>query len=127
MYFATPYPLVRVRADATSLKTLDRYEAFTPLKAGSKIDDRALDRDSEGALRYGWKTETPFLGAQVQNNLVASGKLKREECLLGLVDAETGTPVIAHGGSVYWNAYRGRWVMIVLQQFGTTSMLGEEF
>ena len=32
---------------------------------------------------------------------------------------------MAHGGSVYWNAYRNRWVMITVESFGSTSMLGE--
>jgi hypothetical protein len=38
---------------------------------------------------------------------------------------ETGKTVIAHGGSVYWNAYRNRWVMIAVESFGSTSFLGE--
>ena len=33
--------------------------------------------------------------------------------------------MLAHGGSVYWNAYRGRWVMIAVESFGSTSFLGE--
>ncbi len=37
----------------------------------------------------------------------------------------TGKTVLAHGGSVYWNAYRGRWVMIVVESSGSTSFLGE--
>src|SRR5262249_27819005 len=32
--------------------------------------------------------------------------------------------ILAHGGSVYWNKYRGRWVMITVE-FGGTSALGE--
>ena len=33
--------------------------------------------------------------------------------------------MLAHGGSVYWNAYRNRWVMITVESFGSTSVLGE--
>ena len=32
---------------------------------------------------------------------------------------------MAHGGSVYWNGYRNRWVMITVESYGSTSMLGE--
>ena len=37
---------------------------------------------------------------------------------------QTGKPVLAHRGSVAWNEYRRRWIMIFCQ-FGGTSMLGE--
>ncbi len=33
--------------------------------------------------------------------------------------------MLAHGGSVYWNDYRGRWVMIAVESFGSPSFLGE--
>jgi hypothetical protein len=37
-----------------------------------------------------------------------------EEALLHLKDVETGKPVLAHSGTVYWNDYRRRWVMIAV-------------
>ncbi len=42
-----------------------------------------------------------------------------------LVDRLTGRRVTAHGGSVYWNAYRRRWVMIFVEAGGKASYLGE--
>ena len=33
--------------------------------------------------------------------------------------------MLSSSGSVYWNAYRKRWVMIVAQAFGGPSFLGE--
>ncbi|HEU4753356.1 MAG TPA: hypothetical protein VFU47_09635, partial [Armatimonadota bacterium] len=47
-----------------------------------------------------------------------------EEALVRLHDADTGKPLVAHGGTVYWNAYRKRWIMIAVE-IGGTSMLGE--
>jgi hypothetical protein len=44
--------------------------------------------------------------------------------LLQLREAETGTAVLAHAGSIRWNAHLRRWVLIVVQQ-GGTSFLGE--
>jgi hypothetical protein len=41
-----------------------------------------------------------------------------------LQDADTGKAVQAHAGSVYWNEYRHRWVLIAVQTYGT-SFLGE--
>ena len=44
--------------------------------------------------------------------------------ILQLRDATTGKPVSGHDGSVHWNAYRRRWVMIICEA-GGTSFLGE--
>ena len=41
-----------------------------------------------------------------------------------LVDVETGAQVLTHGGTIAWNAHRGKWVMIALQGWGS-SMVGE--
>src|SRR5262249_13521401 len=56
---------------------------------------------------------------------ITARRIKPEEALLNLRDVETGKTVLAHGGSVYWNAYRGRWVMIAVESFGSSSFLGE--
>ena len=61
---------------------------------------------------------------QLQERLLKSGDLKPEDVHFQLVDVDSGKPVNAHGGSVYWNEYRQRWVMIMLESWGT-SMLGE--
>jgi glutamyl/glutaminyl-tRNA synthetase len=124
VYFATPYPLVRVRADPEHLKRLKDYEAFTCLQAGSRLDKPQLDRGPDGALRYGWKKDTPAVGPGEQARLIRAGLLKPEEALLQLRDADSGKPGSAHGGSVYWNEFRKRWVMIAVQSAGT-SYLGE--
>ena len=52
------------------------------------------------------------MNARDQQTLIQKAKLKREEALLQLQDAESGKPVTAHAGSVYWSEYRGRWAMI---------------
>jgi hypothetical protein len=50
--------------------------------------------------------------------------MKDDEALLNLRDILTGKTVLAHGGSVAWNGYRRRWVMIAVETFGS-SFLGE--
>jgi hypothetical protein len=124
VYFAHPYPLVRVRADVDHLKDLDRYEGFTCLVEGTKLADGRVDRDGSGAVRWGWKKRTPPVGPAEQAKLIKTSQLKPEEALLHLQDADTGKPVVAHGGSVAWNRYRQRWVLIAVQS-GGTSLLGE--
>ena len=47
--------------------------------------------------------------------LLRQKKLRKAEGLIHLQDVETGKRVAAHGGSVYWNQYRRRWVAIILE------------
>lgn len=124
VYFVKPYPLVRVRATPKDLLDLKQYEAFTCFQKGSRPDQLELDRDDDGRLRYTWKPDTIPLSRELQNKLTKDGRLKEGEGLFHFQDADTGKSVAVHGGSVYWNAYRHRWIMIALEAFGT-SMLGE--
>jgi hypothetical protein len=123
VYFANPYPLTRVKADAAALARPAEYEGFTCLKEGTAPEDGKVDRDGD-RVRWSWKKGTPPLTPAQEAKLVRAGALKADEALTHLRDADTGKAVAAHGGSVYWNDYRKRWVMIVVQSFGT-SALGE--
>ncbi len=124
VYFTTPYPFSRVKADADSLAHIERYEGYTCLKPGTRPAQAQIDRDSAGRARYGWKANTPPLGLEDQDKLVKSGALKEDERLLIFRDVTTGKTVRAHGGSVCWNDHRKRWVMIFVE-VGGTSYLGE--
>lgn len=44
---------------------------------------------------------------------------------LNLTERGTGKPVQNHGGSVFYNAYLKKWVMLVLEKFGKSSNVGE--
>jgi hypothetical protein len=125
LYFCTPFPHTRVRATSEALADLARYEGFTCLKAGTRADQDAIDRDAEGRPRYSWKAGTPPLSWSDQERLLKAGLLKPGEALARLVDIETGKAIRAHGGSVAWNPFRRRWVMIAVEAGGTTSFLGE--
>ena len=124
VYFPNPFPVVRVRATAEALQDLSRYEAFTCLKAGSRESRADVVRDSSGKLQYAWRPNTPPLTRKVRRTLITRHKLGANEGAFRLRDVQSGKPLSAHGGSVYWNAYRKRWVMILLEAFGT-SPLGE--
>lgn len=124
VYFADPYPLVRVKAEPAQLRDPANFESFTPLKPGSRLDRIELDRDENGKLRYAWKRNTPPVGPKGQARLINEGLMRAEEAWLRLQDADTGKPIVAHRGSVYWNEYRKRWIMIFVES-GGTSFLGE--
>jgi len=129
VYFADPAPLLRVKAKVESLGDLAQYEAFTCLAPGSRLDNDAahsarLDRASDGTLRWAWKRDTPVVGPQLQSQLLKSSKLKHGEATVDLEDPDTGQRAVAHRGSVYFNEFRRRWIMIATES-GGASPLGE--
>ena len=125
IYYANPYPLLRVRADPNLLKEPDACEAYTCLVPGTRMAEQRLDRSPDGRLRYGWKASTQLVRHDQQAKLIAARRMTVDESLLNLRDIDSGKTVVAHGGSVYWNGYRNRWVMITVESFGGSSVLGE--
>jgi len=127
VYFCTPFPLTRVRADVDAIKDVHQYEAFTCLKPNASAKGAPapeIDRGPDGEARYAWRPDTAAVGPAEQARLVREGRLKAGEALLALRDADTGKPVLAHGGTVTWNDHRKRWVLLAVESFGT-SVLGE--
>jgi hypothetical protein len=127
IYFACPFPLVRVRAEWDALTDPSQYESFTCLKSGTRYEKEKsqLDRDATGKLHYAWKRDTDPIGPAEQRDLVAAGKMKPDEGSLQLRDIQTKEPVLAHAGTVRWNAFRKRYVMLFTQAGGKASYLGE--
>ena len=117
--FSPPYG-VRVRADMKHIINPKVYEGFTCLVSGSRYDKSStkLDRSPDGRLIYGWKANTPPILYAEQQQLIAAGKMKQEEAWLQLQDIVTGAPIESHSGSVFWNQFRQRWIMIMQQTKG---------
>lgn len=127
LYFSAPYPAIRVKADWTSYLDLDAYEAFTCLKPGTRFNGKErteLERDDQGKLVWGWKQGTAPLNAKEQAELVAAGKLKREESPQRLQDADGGKPILVNNSTCAWNEYRKRYILIASEAEGATK-LGE--
>jgi hypothetical protein len=124
VYFAHPFPVTRVRATADDFQRVENYETFTCLKQGTSSKGDSLDRDDKGGLRYAWRKNCPALGPKAERDLIARGKIKPDETRWQLRDRDSGRKVLAHSGSVYWNAYRQRWLLIAVEA-GGTSFLGE--
>jgi hypothetical protein len=125
IYFTNPLPLTRVKADPAAFVDPRRYEGFTCLNAGTVAADRQLDRDAKGRLLYSWKANTPFLTLKDQTMLVEAGTMRPDETLVALRDVDSGRELQAHTGSVYWNEYRKRWILVCVELNGGSSMLGE--
>jgi hypothetical protein len=114
------YPNWRVKADLASLADLKAYEAFTCVAGDGKAKGAAaeIDRDAQGRPRYSWKAGADRLHPGRMGNLIAAGKLKPDESWIQLHDFETGGRVAAGRGSVYWNDFRNRWVMLISSKPG---------
>lgn len=119
------YPL-RVLADLNHIQDLSSYEAFTCLQDGAKFDSAStrLDRGTNGNLIYGWKANTEPLSAGKEKYLIGKGLMTPEERWSVLYDFQSGDAVIPASGSIFWNEYRKKWVM-VFQQMDGTSRMGE--
>jgi hypothetical protein len=127
LYFTTPYPALRVKADWNSYLDLASYESYTCLKPGSRPGDKGtdeLERDANGKLVWGWKRDTPPLNPHTQQDLVKAGKMSREESPFRLQDAESAKPILLSNCSCFWNNYRNRYVMIASEALGAT-VVGE--
>jgi hypothetical protein len=116
---------VRSRDDAASVRDRTSYQAFTPLRAGARRPEAvALERDAQGRLVWGWKRDTAPISHAKWDELVRSGAVEERERPYQLIDVETGETIVPQNGSIHWNAFRRRWVMI-RSQFGGASALGE--
>ncbi|MEJ7590373.1 MAG: hypothetical protein WKF77_02415 [Planctomycetaceae bacterium] len=122
--FPQPFPTLRVRAMPDDFQDLTQYESYTCLTSDSTEANPVIERDESGVARYSWKRGVPAVRGKLQERLLKSGDLKPDDVHFQLVDVDSGKPLNAHGGSVYWNEHRQRWVMIMLEVWGE-SMLGE--
>jgi hypothetical protein len=116
----TPPFLCRVKADMAHVKHSASFEGFSPLLAGARYDKAAtrLDRSPDGRLRYAWKRNTPPLSPSEEQELIAAGKMKPTEGLFQLRDVDTDAAIKPHAGSIQWNSFRQRWIMIVKEDEG---------
>jgi len=123
--FSTQYSL-RVIADLEHVTDMTTYEVFTCLTEGSHFDttDIKIERRANGQPVYGWKNNTEPLNAKKEKFLLEKGELTENEVRFSMHDIQTGDPIVSKSGSVFWNDFRNKWIMILQQLYGT-SHLGE--
>jgi len=121
-YFAGGMPNTRVPATVKDILDPTRYEAYTCLTQSSESLP-GVRRDDNNELSFQWTTTAPEFSVRLAQKLVQAGKLTAND-VPGLIDIETGKLIHTHHGSVYYNAYRRKYIMIISQVTGR-SMLGE--
>lgn len=109
-YFACPLPLVRVPATPKAIKDISRYQTFTPVKAGASWDGKHTER-AEGN-RWEWKTGTPTADHPRERELRRNFWFPDRAGIHHLTDFQTGESFVAREGTVFWNEFRQKWIMI---------------
>jgi hypothetical protein len=114
------YPNLRVKADLKSLADLNSYEAFSCVAGDGKLSGAAtrIDRGANGRPRYSWKAGADRLDPGRLREVISAGKLGQGETWIQLHNIENGAPIGAGRGSVQWNAFRQRWVMLTSSKPG---------
>lgn len=107
-YFADPCCTVRAPATFDGITNAAAYQAF----ARNDNGDRA------------WRGDGKPFGPDEERALIKEGKVAASDAWFQPKDAASGKPIRLHRGSVNWNAFRKKWVMIACEQ-GGTSPLGE--
>ena len=125
-YFGNGFANVRARADWHALTNLNSYEAWSCLAEGQwKVGkETKLNRDARGKLVYRWTTDALPTGSKEEKELISAGLMKSEEARFQPVDVESGKAIQIHHGTIRWNSWRKRWILIA-SELGGTSLLGE--
>lgn len=124
LYFCSPFPTVRVRATLQDVLNPAAYQGYTCIRSGGK-GDRDIERDSAGQPLWRWRSDAPLFRTALtyyQNSEKPGESTAATD--LHLLDVETQKPVYLQSGSVHYNAYRKKWVLLGNQYHGT-SVLGE--
>ncbi len=126
-YFQMPFHTIRMRASWAAMVDQSAYEAFTPLAPGTRYEKgkSRVERDSEGRVVWGWKRDTEPVTTSQEKELLDAGQLHPDETRFLPKDAESGKIVLMHGGTVQWNVYRKKWILLAVEYYGKPSFLGE--
>ena len=114
-------PNVRVPAKRDAVLDTQNYEAFTCLNERGEI---LLGADKTPVYR--WQKAIGPISSEQEAQLVEQKKLRPQDAHF-LPRDEKGSPIILHGGTVTWNPFRKKWLLIATQKGGTSSALGEIF
>jgi hypothetical protein len=126
LLFGSPNPNVRVPATLKDVLDPTKYEAFTCAKPARDGRPAEPDVGTDGKPAWRWQKELPPTDSKTEHQWIKDKKLKAEHARFCPADASTPADrVLLHSGSVRWNEYRKRWVLVAGQAGGKPSLLGE--
>mgnify|MGYP003548053050 CR=1 FL=1 len=129
--FCTPAPTIRVRANLAAVLDPESYEAFT---CSSDVADGKSDpktnpvpaKANDGSPDWRWQKTMPPTDSKTELEWVRNGAIQPQHarfCPENSQDAQER--ILLHSGTVRWNPYRNRWILIAGQAGGKPSFLGE--
>jgi hypothetical protein len=125
-----PFLTTRVPARFEALQEAESWESWTCVSASNGGEQGKPSRSGSGELEWGWR-KLPPVSPQDEDRWLRAGLVRAEELRFFPENAEvSGQRVLMHAGTVCWNAYRGRWVMIANAQHwerDAASFLGEVY
>lgn len=123
LLFGSPCPNVRVPATLEAVLDVHQYEALTCM---SDRNGEKTDRDDQGVLQWRWQKKLPPIDSKREAELVRRNLIQPSKARFLPQDvAESSNRIQLHSGTVRWNPYRHRWIMVAGQIDGNESHLGE--
>ena len=141
--FGNPFPISRVPATLDAVRDRLAYESFTCREEMPEANPTQMQlqnakplRDASGLLVWRW-AKAPPVTQQDERRWVKNGQMKIEEAKFLPRDADADADADAtdrigevHAGTIHFNAFRNRWIMIANEQAwdkNSPSFLGEVF
>lgn len=135
--FGNPFPISRVPSTLEAVRDRTAYESFTCREdlgeanpAASVLQNAKPLRDANGKLVWRW-AKAPPVTQQDERRWVKNGLMKIDEARFLPRDTVGNDRIVeVHAGTVHFNAFRQRWIMIANEHAwdkDSPSFLGEVF
>ncbi len=128
LLMGSPNPNVRVPATLEAILDPSQYEAFTCAPVPSQMENGGPLAREEGKPDWRWQKNLPPTDSKTEHKLVREGKIPPENarfCPVNVSDPKER--IVLHSGSVRWNPFRKKWILLAGQIGGKSSLLGEVY
>jgi hypothetical protein len=123
-----PFLVTRVPATLDDVLNPESYRSWSCMDTSSDPTEAGPRRRDDGQLDYRWQPGPPVTQRE-EARWLKDGLIRPEEVrLLPIDSAAPNQRVHLHSGTVRWNEYRQKWVMVATsmsQDASSPSMLGE--
>ncbi len=137
LMFGNPFPMTRVHRSVAAILDRSNYESWTcredfsdEFPTAEQLAESKPLRDSSGKLVWRWAKQPPVTQKDEQRWL-KSGLITPAEATISPEDTDKpGRRVQMHSGTVFWNDWRRKWILIAIEHAwdkSSPSFLGEVF
>ena len=123
-----PFPVTRVPATLAAVLDPQKYESWSCMMPDADVETAKPRRDAEGRLDWRWQAGPPVT-QKIEQRWLKQNLIQPEEARYTPIDVgDAEHRVQIHTGSVYWNPYREKYILIANEQTfdkESPSMLGE--